>query len=112
MLKQHLRPPHAWAYDGDKMLFTLQSFDGEMLELVLNQSTPGELRVRIRQTTKLDLGSISSAISSSARVGDSRPLLHVLDIVLKHHNGMMYRTVGQVYLWLSFQCTDIHCEQV
>ena len=92
--------PTAWAYDGDRVMYVVGSL-GEMTEL--RQSTPSHAaissRVRpvvtLREVGQLDLGRLRLATAASGCSDETiRPMMHVLDTVLKQHNSTFCRSVG------------------
>ena len=95
-LSPFLRAEKGWAYDGDKILYTLgQVNDGVPVELALHHGTPKQIRTRLREVARHDMSRLGHTLRGGGGVGDTRPLMHVLDIVVKHHSAMYCRTVGQ-----------------
>jgi eukaryotic translation initiation factor 2C len=110
-LASHLAVAKAWAYDGDRILYTLGPLcpgaDGGSTEPVetatftLHAGTPKERCVVLKQTVKHDLSRIRHLTGDHYNPSDSRPLMHILDIVLKHQIGMRCKTIGQAYFDLD-----------
>ena len=122
----------AWAYDGDKILYTLGPINaGAPLELTLRPEAPTPQTCRIRPVATHDLSGLTTHFGDAGTVvGDTRPLMQVLDVVLKHSKSMRCKTVGQsIYetddpsqhislgrepcdaeLWFGYRQTVVHTE--
>ena len=89
-------PTSAWAYDGDKILYTLSRVnDDDPFDLLLESP---RLMCSIKPVQRHTLGelyAINAAQAQGAAVGRARPMLHVLDIILKHHGATFAKAVGQ-----------------
>ena len=92
--------PTAWAYDGDKIMYVVGSI-GAATEL--RQSTPSDAAsssrrqfvVTLREVGHQNLGGLRIASEAASSSDETiRPMMHVLDIVLKQHNATFYRSVG------------------
>ena len=121
----------AWAYDGDRILYTFGPVNrGAPLDL---QPQPGRATpqtVHIRQVAQHDLSDLG-LLRGATTPGDARPLMHILDVVLKQRNATFFKTVGQsvfdpddgtqhrplgrqpcdAEMWLGYRQSVVHTEK-
>ena len=98
-----------WAYDGDKCLFVLGRMPvqerpgGGMpfaelppIQGVTKKGKAHTIGITLREVISLDLSPLLQVRDRLVRgdYKDMRPLMHVLDIVLKHHNATFKTAVG------------------
>merc|ERR1719149_111169 len=80
-------PP--WAFDGDKIIFVLGGLEHLELppvEVPKKNGGRSSVRVALRKTSELDVSQLLRGPGDQPlKWTDARPLMQVLDIVLKHH---------------------------
>ena len=99
-LTARLQSVSGWAYDGDRVFYTVGRMVGapfvEFGAAEVAAATGREIALRFKETAHHQIGTLLRDIGGGTP-SDHRPTMHVLDVVLKHHNATFCRAVGKAF---------------